>query len=160
MLHTLHNTPLDTFKYFDKGHGRQVSRSVELYVNTAQLPKGWNGIQRLIKVKRWGTRKNKPFEETAFYVLSKPINSAEAVAYAIQQHWSIENKLHWVKDVNIGEDKMTLNGANLVSVLVYLNNTAINILQKAGYKPVKNTFAKIANKVNELHKLFISHGEI
>jgi len=54
----------------------------------------------------------------------------------------------------MGEDDMTLKDKNTVAVLVYPNNAAINILRNAGYKPVKDTFAKFANKVNELYKLF------
>jgi hypothetical protein len=46
-----------------------VYRRVELYQNDATLPKGWNGIQRLVKVRRWGYRNQKQFEETAYYAL-------------------------------------------------------------------------------------------
>lgn len=147
-------TPISTCEYYEQSHGRQVYRRVELYQNNATLPKGWNGIQRLVKVRRWGYRNQKQFEETAYYALSKPLNSAVIVANAIQGHWGIENKLHWVKDVNLGEDKMTLKDKNAVEILVYLNNVSINILKANGLKPIKDTYAKIANKVNELVKLF------
>ena len=49
---------------------------------------------------------------------------------------------------------MTPTNKNTVALLVYLNNIAINTLKAAGFKPVKDTFAKFANKVNELRKLF------
>lgn len=153
-LHTALCQPISTCEYYECEHGREIFRRVELYDNQAQLPEGWNGIKRLIKVRRWGTRKGKPFEESAFYVLSKPIDSALIAARAIQGHWSIENKLHWIKDVNLKEDDMTINDRNAVALVVYLNNIALNTLRQAGYKPVKNTFAKFANKVNELIKLF------
>lgn len=146
--------PVSTCEYYEDKHGYQVHRRVELYVNKTELPKGWNGITRLVKVRRWGIRDNKPFEELAFYVLSKPIDSALTVARAIQGHWTIENQLHWVKDVNLGEDDMTIRDKNMASILVYLNNAALNILRLAGYKPTKDTFAKFANKVKELNNLF------
>ena len=153
-LYTALGTPISTCEYYEHKHGYEVHRRIELYRNEVDLPKGWNGIQRLIKVRRWGIRNGQAFEERAFYVLSKPINSAGLVAQAIQGHWAIENQLHWIKDVNMGEDHMTLKDKNMVAVLVYLNNTAINVLRNAGYKPIKDTFAKFANKVNELYKLF------
>lgn len=153
-LYTALCQPISTCEYYDDRHGHQIHRRVALYVNQAELPKGWNGISRLVKVRRWGTRNNVPFDEQAFYVLSKPIDSALLVARAIQGHWGIENQLHWTKDVNMGEDEMTLRDKNMVSVLAYLNNTALNLLRMAGHKPIKDTFAKFANKVNELHKLF------
>ena len=153
-LYTALCQPISTCEYYDDGHGHQIHRRVELYLNEAQLPKGWNGIQRLVKVRRWGTRNQRPFHEVSFYVLSKPLNSALVVARAVQGHWGIENNLHWVKDVMLGEDDMTPRDSNTVAVMVYLNNAALNILRLAGHKPLKDTFAKIANKVNELYKLF------
>ncbi len=147
-------TPISTCEYYQQSNGRCVFRRIEVYENQSQLPNGWNGIQRLVKVRRWGTRYNKSFEEVTFFVLSKPINSAKTIADAIQQHWSIENELHWTKDVIIGEDDMTPKDKNTVALLVYLNNIALNVLKTNGYKPTKNTFAKFANKVNELIFLF------
>jgi predicted transposase YbfD/YdcC len=153
-LYTALCQPISTCEYYEEQHNRKVYRRVELYDNQATLPNGWNGIKRLVKVRRWGTRDNKTFEEVSYYALSKPINSALIVARAIQGHWTIENNLHWTKDVIIGEDDMTLHSKNSVALLVYLNNTAINTLKAQGFKPVKDTFAKFANKVNELIKLF------
>ena len=129
-------------------------RRIELYENKIQLPKGWNGIERLVKVRRGGNRNEKPFEEVSFYLLSKPLNSAALVAAAIQGHWTIENNLHWIKDVNFGEDDMTIQNARMAAILAFLNNTAYNLLRRAGYKPTKDTFAKFSNKVNELILLF------
>lgn len=153
-LYTALAMPISTCEYYEERHGRQVWRRVELYDNQAEIPKDWKGIQRLAKVRRWGTRNKEPFEELAFYVLSKPLNSAALVSAAIQDHWSIENKLHWVKDVNMGEDDMSIVEPSTAAVLVYLNNAAFNILKLNGHKPVKDTFAKIANKVKELYRLF------
>lgn len=153
-LHTALSRPIATFEYYEERHGYPVFRRVELYVNDAQLPAGWNGIQRFIRVRRWGLRNQQPFQERAFYILSKPLNSAQRLAKAIQGHWAIENNLHWTKDVMLHEDNMTLRDQKKVALLVYLNNAAMNLLRTAGYSPVKDTFAKFANKVNELHKLF------
>lgn len=153
-LYTALCQPISTCEYYEDKHGHQIHRRVELYLNNADLPKGWNGIERLVKVRRWGYRNHVPFEELSFYVLSKPLNSACIVAKAVQGHWSVENKLHWTKDVLLGEDDMTLRDKNTVAILACLNNASLNILRAAGYKPVKDTFAKFANKVNELIKLF------
>jgi len=153
-LFTALTQPISSCEYYDGKHGRQVYRRVELYVNKIELPKGWNGIQRFVKVRRWGIREGAPFHEISFYVLSKPINSAALVAKAIQEHWSIENNLHWCKDVNLGEDDMSIRHPKTAAILAYFNNIASNVLKRAGYKPIKDTFSKISNKVNELYKLF------
>ncbi len=153
-LYTAFCNPISTFEYYENKHGHQIYRRVELYVNEAELPKGWNGIQRLVKVRRYGYRNHKPYYNLSFYVLSQPLNSASEVANAIQGHWGIENNLHWTKDVIMGEDDMTPKEKTTVTMIVYFNNAAINLLRNAGYKPVKDTFVKFPNKVNELYKLF------
>ena len=145
---------MSSYETYEKGHGRCEFRCVELYHNRAELPAGWNGITRLVKVRRWGTRKDQPYHEVSFYVLSKPINSARIVAQGVRGHWSIENNLHWVKDTTMGEDDMTIVQQNTATVVAHLNSTAINLLQLAGMKPNKDNFAKFTNKVKELHKLF------
>lgn len=153
-LHTALSQPISTCEYYDARHGYQVVRRVELFVNAAALPPGWTGIQRFVRVWRWGVRNHRPFQERSLYLLSKPLYSARQVAQAIQGHWSIENNLHWTKDVLLHEDNMTIRTPSKVPLLVYLNNAALNMLRTAGYRPNKDTFAKFANKVHELHKLF------
>ncbi len=55
----------------------------------------------------------------------------------------------------LSEDNMTLRTLKKAAMLACFNNIAINILRKNGYRPTKAVFAKIANKVNELYKLFL-----
>jgi predicted transposase YbfD/YdcC len=152
-LYTALCKPISTCEYYDDSHGREVHRRVELFENKIGMPTGWNHIERIVKVRRWGNRDQKQFHEVSFYILSKPINSAFEVAMAIQNHWSIENKPHWIKDVNLGEDQMSINNHNSVAIIAYLNNMALNTIRKAGLEPTKDTFARITNKVNQLAKM-------
>lgn len=145
---------MSTYEYYELGHGNEVWRKVEVFENRAELPKGWEGIKRLIRVRRWGYRAGKRFEERTFYVTSKPISSAKVAAGIIQGHWSIENKLHRVKDVIMGEDGMSVRADGAATLVAHLNSVVINVLNINGLKPTKDTFAKFANKVKELHKLF------
>jgi predicted transposase YbfD/YdcC len=153
-LHTALAFPISTFEYYEEAHGHEIYRRVELFENQADLPDGWEGITRIAKVRRWGKRNKQAFHEVSFYVLSKPIDHASKVADAIQGHWSIENNLHWTKDVQLGEDGMTLKDKQQVTILAYLNNVAINIIKANKLKPNKDTFAQIKNKVYKLIKLF------
>lgn len=153
-MYTSLTTPINSCEYYDDKHGYQVHRYVELYDNNAEMPKGWSGIERLVKVRRWGFRDNKQFHEVSFYALSKPILSSATAAKVIQDHWHVENKLHWVKDVNFGEDKMTIRKPPKAAILGMLNNAAFNVLRFAGLKPNRDTLAKFANKPYELAKLF------
>lgn len=145
--------PISTSETYEKSRGRIENRRVELYENKIELPQGWNGVQRFAKVRRWGTRNGKDYHEVSFYILSKPMNLAHEVAKGIRNHWSIENNLHWTKDVLMGEDAMTIKEPNSATLVAHLNDLAINLLTLAGYKPIKDTFAKFTNKVKELEPL-------
>lgn len=42
------------------------------------------------------------------YYLSSREMTPEEMAKAIRAHWAVENKLHWMLDVNFGEDACTV----------------------------------------------------
>lgn len=156
-LFTAFTQAFSTCEYYEDQHGYQVTRSVELYRNKIELPKGWNGIKQFVKIRRWGYRNGNRFDYVSYHASSKEFNSAFQAAQAIQGHWSVENNLHWIKDVNMGEDDMSLRTPQKAAMLACFNNIAINVLRKNGHKPTKAVFAKISNKVNEPYKLFIDN---
>ncbi len=41
--------------------------------------------------------------ENSFYLSNRPLDAAQA-AEAVRQHWGIENKLHYIRDVTLCED--------------------------------------------------------
>lgn len=146
--------PICVTETYEKVRGREEHRRIELFDNQADIPKGWKNIERIAKVTRWGIRGGKDFNELSFYVLSEPTNSSKKVAKMIRQHWFIENKLHWVKDVILHEDSMTISQPQMATIVGCFNTVVLNILRLAGYKPTKNTFAIFTNKVKELINLF------
>lgn len=146
--------PITSCEYFDNKHGYDVNRRVEVYKNKVSLPKDWKGIKRFIKVRRWGERDGERFDNTAYYILSREIDSAEVLARAIQEHWCIENNLHWIKDVNLGEDGMTIKTPDLASKLACFNNIVVNLLGQSGYKPTVDTLSYFREKIERLWVLF------
>lgn len=67
-------------------------------------------------------------QETAFYLSNYNLENAEVSSRYVVQHWGIENKNHYVRDVSLQEDasRIRKNPYNL-SVL---RSTAMNILRK------------------------------
>jgi len=63
--------------------------------------------ESVIRVKRKGWRDKKEWNETLYYIRSKKIPT-QIFAEKIQQHWGIENQVHWVKDVVFQEDNSGL----------------------------------------------------
>ena len=47
-------------------------------------------------------------------------------------HWSIENRLHWVRDVTFDEDRCRVRKRAGAHVMASLRNVAISLLRLAG----------------------------
>lgn len=153
-LYTALACPISSCEVLDKQHGRQVWRRVELFkADDVPLPQGWPTVERFVKIRRWGVRNARPFDETSIYMLSKPINCAYTVGQLVQQHWSVENNLHWVKDVNFGEDKMSWITPRNAATIAMLNNVAMNLLRVARLKPTKDNLAMLCNNIPRLVRI-------
>jgi hypothetical protein len=90
---------LDTF---DESHGRLTRRRVFVHPAPTELNmlEEWPGVQSIMAVE--SIRMAKPDggvrAEKRFFLSSLPVEDERQIA-AIRQHWSIENRLHWVLDV-------------------------------------------------------------
>jgi predicted transposase YbfD/YdcC len=51
----------------------------------------------------------------------------------LRGHWSIENQLHWVRDVTYGEDHSQIRVKGGPQVMATLRNTAIGLLRLNGH---------------------------
>jgi predicted transposase YbfD/YdcC len=102
----------------DRHHTHEIGRHHRIeqrLTRTWSLPLGIgteDGHARfctLVEIQRhtdvFDTRKKDwaPRQETAYYVSTAPL-SAAAAAQAARARWSIENRLHYVRDVTLGED--------------------------------------------------------
>ena len=48
-------------------------------------------------------------------------------------HWEIENGLHWVRDVTMGEDKCRVRKGNAPQVLAALRNASLHLVAGSCY---------------------------
>ncbi len=70
-----------------------------------------------------------PRQKTAYYVSTAPL-SAAAAAHAARAHWSIENRLHYVRDVTLGEDASRIRCNP--GLFALLRSFALNLLRFNG----------------------------
>lgn len=158
--HLQSHQPLDSFFEQEKNRGRLEQRFVAIYTRPKQLAARWDSVQRVVFVRRTGYRPNKGlFVQELYYILSKQMNKAEALANAIRGHWFIENKLHHVKDVHFGEDDSKIKDGQAAAILSIIQDIAINLFRCKGYKSIKTATIHFANKVKELKK-FLSANHI
>jgi predicted transposase YbfD/YdcC len=64
------------------------------------------------------------------YFLSSCQNVWRVLARAIQQHWGIENSLHWVLDVTFREDECRVRERTSARNLALLRKIAIHLVRQ------------------------------
>ena len=94
----------------EKAHGRVEIRSIRV---SSEL-KGysdWPGLEQVFEIRRCWQSKGEWQEAVRYGVTSLPATIAipERFLKLKQGHWTIENRLHYVKDVTMGEDKSMIH---------------------------------------------------
>lgn len=113
----------------------------------------WVGLQRVIQVERHGMRGTEPFSETMFYISSLELE-AQDFAVMIRQHWHVENRLHWPKDVVLKEDSTTTCAGRALLSLAIIRTIAVNLFRANGYQSITEAIDMLAHDIKTLFSFF------
>lgn len=117
---------------FDDRHGRLVRRRVFASPEAATLPAlaDWPGLRTVLAVEsiRGVNDGRGRVEADIRYFISSSAAEAPVLAQAIRRHWSIENNLHWVLDVNFREDDSRMRDPTAVRNMALLRKIALNLV--------------------------------
>jgi len=127
--------PADTLTTTDADHGRiEVRRHAVISdIGWLQERHHWPGLKAVGQVVRSRESRDKTTAETAYYLLSAPFD-AQSFARIVRSHWSVENSLHWVLDVTMGEDKARNRLDNGPENIALLRKWALNIAKTEASK--------------------------
>jgi predicted transposase YbfD/YdcC len=95
----------------------------------------WPHVGQVCAVERRVTRKGRTTVEAGYAITSLPPEQADArrLLELWRGHWSIENRLHWVRDVTFDEDRCQARTGSGPQVLAALRSTASFVLRRAGH---------------------------
>ena len=115
----------------DGSHGRRVRRTIKAVEAPAWID--FPGAAQVIRIRRTRTVKGRKHVEVVHLICSLPMDQAqpEAIASWARGHWTIENRLHWVRDVVFDEDRHQLRTANGPQIMAALRNLAISLIRLA-----------------------------
>jgi predicted transposase YbfD/YdcC len=142
---------LDVAETRNKGHGRREHR--RLQTSTRLAGHGdWPGLAQVCRLDRTTWRKGVETHEVAYAITSAPRSQAKAadVLEWWRGHWGIENRLHWVRDVQFGEDACRVRTGNAPQVLSGVRNAAISLLRSLGHTQIAQTLRENACRVDRL----------
>jgi hypothetical protein len=128
---------------------RITQRTVSVLTAGTDLDGVWTGVQRLIRVERTGTRSTEAVHETMFYI-SSLANDARQLGERIRNHWQIENRLHWGKDVVLQEDRAPLCSGHAPENMAILRTIAINLLRLNGFASITQGIRAVAHDIDRL----------
>jgi len=78
--------------------------------------------------------------------LSSEKGGVEELLKLWREHWHIENRLHYVRDVTFGEDRSQVRSGKAPQVMAAMRNLAISLLRLAGAENIASAIRKYAAK--------------
>lgn len=120
----------ETAKTVDAGHGRVETRRCWRVREVGWLSDRWAGIRSVACVERTREVSGTISTELHYYISSLGEDtSAEAFLATTRQHWSVENNLHWVLDVQFREDDRRIRSGHGAENYSRLSRIALNLLK-------------------------------
>jgi len=122
-----------------KGHGR-----LEKYTLTASAllneTDDWPALGQVFQLERVVTslKSGKTTREVAYGItsLSPAAASPRRLLTINRQHWAIENKLHYCRDVTFHEDECALRRGHAAQAIALLNNLVLGLLRVRGFSAI------------------------
>jgi predicted transposase YbfD/YdcC len=118
----------------DQGHGRQheVRHLIASTDLTAYLD--WPGLAQVFRLQRTWQEHGLPKQALHYGItsLAPETGPPERLLALKRGHWAIENGLHRVKDVTLGEDQSTIHQGQGPTVMALLRDAAVSLLRRAG----------------------------
>lgn len=145
-IRLLFDPPFDTLplddrreaQTIDNGHGRHndtrrltASTDAVSYIN-------WPGLAQVFRLERSWEQRGETKREVQYGITSLPPEVADPARLLELKrgHWQIENGLHHVKDVTLGEDRSLIHRGNGASVMALLRDLSISLLRQNGHHSI------------------------
>ena len=147
-----HLTDFRTAQTLDKGHGRieqrrlTASSALNAYLD-------WPYVGQVLKIERetYNCRQQQTRSEIVYGITSLPAAKADAARLMalVRNHWSIENGLHYRRDVTFQEDACRMKSRMAAQVLAVLNNLAIGLIRHLGWNNAAEARRFFAARIGE-----------
>lgn len=132
-----------TYTTHDKGHGRLEKRTLE---STTALNDylQWPGLAQVLRrtCQRTHIKSGKISTQVRYAVTSLPqeMVSLDQLESVWRRHWTIENQLHYVRDVSFGEDQCQIHFGDAPQTLAAFRNAILALLRFEGWPSTPTAF--------------------
>ncbi len=148
-------------KNTNNGHGRLEVR--EVWTSTLMnewFEREWVGIAQVFMIKKTVKEKGEETKKTFYGITSVPRKHADAehILDLKREHWFIENRLHYRRDVTLGEDASQVRSHGAPEVIAALNGGLLALLDFLGVRNVAKQMRHYCAQPREALQLLL--GEL
>jgi predicted transposase YbfD/YdcC len=145
-------------KQVNKGHGRLETR--EVWTSTQMnewFECEWAGIAQVFMIKTTIQEKGEKRTEITYGMTSVPRKKANAarILDLKRKHWCIENRLHYRRDVTLGEDASQVRTQGVPEVVAALNGGILALMDFRGVKNVAKQMRHFCAQPREALQLLL-----
>ena len=114
------------YKTREKGHGRVEERTYYVIPAPERMKRSgrWKKLTSLGMVERRRVVQGKEELSVNYYIMSFEVN-VRKFARAVRGHWGIENRLHWLLDVEFAEDASRIRNGSSPQIASMLRQLAL-----------------------------------
>lgn len=141
-----------TFAQVEKGHGRLERRQIITSPDLNDyLARDWGEVGQVFRLQRERTSKDKHSVEVVYGWTSLPRKrcSAQELLHLTREHWGVENRLHWRRDVTLGEDRCGVRFPPVAQMLAVLNTVVLSLMDAHHVTNVARQIRRFASHPNE-----------
>jgi hypothetical protein len=123
--------------------------------------KDWPGLAQVFRLSRSRTAAGKTTTEVAYGITSLPRGRADArrLLGLARRHWGIENSLHYVRDVTLGEDACRVRSGSAPQILAGVRNAVLRLLVGVNPKNIAAAIRHLAAKPSKAIRLVCPKAE-
>lgn len=138
------------------GRGRRITRTIKVAAVPAWI--NFPGAAQVAQLRRTVTARSTKTVEVVYLITSANCQSAppRRLAGWVQGHWSIENRLHWVRDVTFDEDRSQVRTGQAPRVMATCRNLAISLLRITGWPNIAAALRHHARHPDHARKLVLT----
>ncbi len=134
----------------EKGHGRLETRTL-LASTSLNAYVRWPAVGQVLHrtCRRVHLATGEVTEDTRYAITSlTPVQASPAALERLWRgHWTIENRVHHVRDVSFGEDATRAFVGNTAHALASLRNALLNLIRAAGWTRIPDALRHYGARV-------------
>lgn len=131
----------------EHGHGRHHERRSLIASTDLNGYLDWPGVAQVFRLERTWQEQGVGKQALHYGIASLPPSGADAgrLLAVRRGHWSIENQLHYPKDVAMDEDRSLVHTGQGPTVLAMLRDSALSLIRLSGCRTIASRLRAFAD---------------